>query len=86
MSFNPCACSAQFANLRNFEIARHKLEIVKLQANFEIAQPSLRDFEIAVHKLETVKLRSAVSEVNVYRNVHVRKADLYPSVNPKICV
>ena len=30
-------CSAQFANLRNFEIALRKLEIVQLQTNFEIA-------------------------------------------------
>ena len=32
------ASSAQFANLRNFEIA-------KLQTNFEIVQPSLSNFE-----------------------------------------
>ena len=30
-------CSAQFANLRKFEIALLKLEIVKLQTNYEIA-------------------------------------------------
>ena len=30
-------CSAQFANLRNFEIALHKLEIAKLLTNFENA-------------------------------------------------
>ena len=48
-------CSAQFANLRNFEIALRKLEIAKLLTNFEIAQPSLRDFEIALRKLEIVQ-------------------------------
>ena len=30
-----CICSAQFANLRNFEIALRKLEIVKLLTNFK---------------------------------------------------
>ena len=69
MSFNLCACSAQFANLHKFEITRHKLEIAKMQANSEIAQPSLRDFEIAVPKFEIANLRSAVSEVNVSSNV-----------------
>ena len=39
-------CSAQFANLRNFEIALRKLEIAKLQTMFEIAQPSVRNLEI----------------------------------------
>ena len=69
-------CSAQFANLRNFEIALHKLEIAKSETNFEIAQPSLRnlqiaqpslrDFEIALRKLEIAKLRNAISKVDVY--------------------
>ena len=63
-------CSAQFANVSNFEIALCKLEIVKLQTNFEIAQPSLlhfeiaqpslHNFEIALHKLEIAKLHSAI--------------------------
>ena len=68
---------AQFRNLRNFEIALCKLEIAKLETNFEIAwptslcnleiaQPSSRDFEIALRKLEIAKLRSVISRVNVY--------------------
>ena len=35
--FNACKCSAQFANLRNFEIALRKSKIAKLLTNFEIA-------------------------------------------------
>ena len=72
-----CICSAQFANSRNFEIALRKLKIVKLQTNFEIAQPSLHnfqiaqeslhDFEIALRKLEIAKLRNAISKVDAYR-------------------
>ena len=61
-------CSAQFANLHNFEIALRKLEIAKLQTNFEIAQPSLRNFEIALHELEIAKLSCAISKVDVYNN------------------
>ena len=74
-----CICSAQFANLRNFKIALHKLEIAKLQTNFDIVQPSLRNFEIvhpslrnfeiALHKLEIAKLRSTLSKVDVYSNI-----------------
>ena len=65
-----CICFAQFANLRNFKIALRKLEIAKLQTNFEIAQPSLcnfeiarpslHNFEIALRKLEIAKLHSAI--------------------------
>ena len=72
-------CSAQFANLRNFEIALLKLKIAKLRNNFEIvqpslgnfqiAQPSLRDFEIALHKSEIAKSRKAISKGDVYSNI-----------------
>ena len=64
-----CICSTQFANLRNFEMALRKLDIVKLLTNFEIAQPSLSDFEIALRKLETAKLRNTISKVDVYSNI-----------------
>ena len=40
-------CSVQFANLRNFEIVLCKLEIVKLQINFEICAATLSILEIA---------------------------------------
>ena len=40
-------CSVQFANLHNFEIMLHILEIPKLQTNFEIAQPLSSILEIA---------------------------------------
>ena len=72
-------CSAQFANVRNVEIALRKLKIAKLQTNFEIAQPSLRNFqiaqpslhyfEIALCKLEIAKLHSAILKVDVYSNI-----------------
>ena len=62
-------CSAQFANLCNFKIVLHKLEIPKLRANFEIVQPSLRDFEIELRKVEIANLRSVFSKVDVYSNV-----------------
>ena len=52
-----CICSPQFANLCNFEIALRKLEIVKLQTDFKIANQFrncaakfMRDFEIALRK------------------------------------
>ena len=74
-----CICSVEFANLRNFKIALHKLKTVKLLTNFEIAQPSLRnfqiaqpslrDFEIALHKLEIAKLHNTISKVDVYSNI-----------------
>ena len=58
-----CICSAQFANLRSFEIAVCKLEIVvckleivKLHTNFEIAQPSLLHFEIAQPSLHNFEI------------------------------
>ena len=67
------------ANLYNFKIALCKLEIVKMQTNFEIvslslcnfeiARPSLCDFEIVLHKLEIAKLRSAILRVDVYGNI-----------------
>ena len=41
--YSTCICSAQFANLRNFEIALHELETAKLLTNFETGS----DFEIA---------------------------------------
>ena len=40
-------CSTQFANLYNFEIVLCKLEIVKLQTNFEICAAILSILEIA---------------------------------------
>ena len=61
----------QLANLRHFEIALRKLEIAKLQTNFEVVwpslcnfqieQPSLHNFEIVLRKLEMVKLGSPFS-------------------------
>ena len=53
----------------HFQNVLPKLEIVKLQANFEIAQPSLRNFEIVLHELEKVKLCSAISKVDVHNNI-----------------
>ena len=41
-----CICSPQFANLHNFEIVLHKLEVVKFQTKFEIAQPLFRILEM----------------------------------------
>ena len=63
-------CSAQFANLRNFEIALHKLEIAKLQTNFETGiqfrncVALLRILEIALFlkqtmPIDTIMARSA---------------------------
>ena len=62
-----------------FEIALHKLKIVKLQTNFEIAQPSLHNFQIAqpslrnseivLRKLEIAKLRNAILKLDVYSNI-----------------
>ena len=40
-AFQLCMCSTHFANLHNFEIALHKLEIAKLETNFKIVQPLL---------------------------------------------
>ena len=59
----------QFANLCYFEIVLCKLEIVKLQTNFEIVQPTLHNFEIALRKLQIALLSSAISKVDVYSNI-----------------
>ena len=67
--------SAQFANLHNFEIALRKLEIAKLEANFEIGIqfrncPPIypRNFEIALRKLEIVKLETNFEVGILFRN------------------
>ena len=69
VTVHTCICSAQFANVRNFEIVLLKLEIAKLLTNFKMAQPSLRDFKIALRKLEIAKLHNAISKVDVYSNI-----------------
>ena len=50
-----CICSAQFANLCNFEVAQCKLKISKLLTNFKIAQPSQRNFQIVQPSLHNFK-------------------------------
>ena len=79
----------QFANLRNFEIMLRKLEIAKLQTNFEIAQPSLCNFEIvqpSLHNFETAQpslhdfeIASCKLEIAKLRSA-ISKVDVYSNI------
>ena len=64
-------CSAQFANLCNFKIVLHKLEILKLQTNFEIAQPLLHiPLSKLVCNFEISNLHSTVSKLHKLRGTY----------------
>ena len=87
-----CICSAQFANLHNFEIALRKLEIAKIckpnskivqpsLRNFKIAQPSLRTFEIVQPSLRDYEIALRKLEIVKFRST-ISKIDVYSNVKP----